>query len=463
MAGVLEDPRGRAKALLARAEVEQRRGALTGSLATLEEALRLFGELGDRRGEAETLRHLGMSRLFQRAYKDAEASTNEALSIFRELEDVRGEAWALQNLAWVAYLSGRVAEAEQRIDRSAATFAELGDQAGLAWANGLLAFTRFHQGHLAEAEQLAEELLPDAHERGDRFGEGMMLLLTSLVRLWSGRTEAAVERAEEARALLSRIGDSLGQFQAEAVLGRALVAGGRIEEGLRSLEDTLARSAPNQALAGSTLGSLALANAALHIGDVARAALQLPVLTHAGEDADEIGGDERVVALGMIALQQGEIDAAVATLSGWVESDPEGETSPNALAALSLALVAVGDPGRALLFADRAHNSRRATYLDLAHAYVASGLAFASRGDTSEMIAAFASARQGVDPTGDVVARAVVRLAESFALGAVGATSARGVRRESERLLGALGISADGWATVFGAAAGPRVPASSAV
>ena len=152
---------------------------------------------------------------------------------------------------------------------------------------------------------------------------------------------------------------------------------------------------------------------------------------------------------------------AVRTLSAWVESEPEGETSPNALAALSLALVAAGDSGRALLLADRAHNSRRATYLDLAHAYVASGLAFAGRGDTSEMIAAFASARQEVDPTGDVVAQAVVRLAESFALAAVAATSARGVRREAERLLGALGIAADGWSTVFGAAAGPRVPVAS--
>jgi class 3 adenylate cyclase/tetratricopeptide (TPR) repeat protein len=447
VANALGDERGRARVLLSRAEVEQRQGALASAHATLDEALNNFRALGDRKGEAETLRHLGMTRLFQRAYKEAEASTQAALSIFCELGDRRGEAWALQNLAWVAYLSGRVSEAEARIDESAATFAELGDQAGLAWANGLLAFTRFHQGHLTEAEQLAEELLPDAHERGDRFGEAMMLLLTGLVRLWSGRTVLAVERAEEARVLFSRIGDSMGQGQAEATYGRALVASGRIEEGLRGLEDALARSRRNQPVSGTLLGSLALAAASLHVGDVALASTQLAVLTAGGRDIDEIGGDERAVAVGLIHLQKGDPDAAVAVLSDWVEA--EAEPSPNALAALALALVSAGDSRGALHAADRAHNSKRATYLDLAHAYVASGLAYALRGDTSEMIAAFASARQGVDSTRDVVAQALVRLAESFAVAAVGAMSARAVRREAERLLASLRISAEGWVMVF--------------
>ena len=94
------------------------------------------------------------------------------------------------------------------------------------------------------------------------------------------------------------------------------------------------------------------------------------------------------------------------------------------LAALSLALVATGDPRRALR-ADRVHDPP-ATYLDLAHAHLASGLAHGQQQDTSEVIAAFSAARQLVDRTGDVVAQAVVRLAEAHALSAVEATSARG-------------------------------------
>jgi tetratricopeptide (TPR) repeat protein len=446
----LGDERGRARALLARAEVEQLGGALAAAHATLDDALAAFRALDDRRGEAEALRQLGMTRLFQRAYKEAESSTQEALSVFAELGDRRGEAWAVQNLAWVAFLSGRVGEAEARIEQSAATFAELGDEAGLAWANGLSAFTRFHQGHLAEAERLAEQLLPDAHERGDRFGEAMMLLLTGLVRLWSGRTVPAAERADEASALFARIGDSMGQSQAEATFGRALVASGRVEEGLRELDEVLARCRRNQALNGSLLGSLALASSALHIGDAALAASQLPLLGSEGNGIDEMGEDERAVAVGLVHLQQGDARAARDVLADWVEQ--QAEPAPNCLAALALALASNGESVAALQAADRAHDSARATYLDLTHAYVASGLAHASRGDTSEMIAAFASARQEVDGTGDLVAQAVVRLGESHALAAVGATSARGVRREAERRLTALGISAEGWSVVFQAA-----------
>ncbi|MPY91614.1 MAG: AAA family ATPase [Acidimicrobiia bacterium] len=455
LAARLGDEHGRARALMARAEIEQRRGALEPAHSTLLEALDAFRSLGDRCGEAETLRHLGMTLLFQRDYPDAEATTQAALATFRELGDRRGEAWALQNLAWVAYLSGRVADAEVRIDESAATFTEIDDQAGLAWANGLLAFTRFHQGNLGEAERLAEEILPDTHERGDRFGEAMMLLLTALVRLWSGRTVAAVERAEEAQGLFARIGDSPGQAQAEATSGRALVASGRVAEGLHVLEDVAARSRRAQFLAGEAMGGLALASTALHVGDVDRASAQLAVIVGIDPTVGEISGDERAAAIGLTHLQRGDVDAALDALRPWL-ADSEADPAPAVLAALALALVARGDAYGGLRAADRVHESPRSTYLDLTHAYIAAGLAHAQQDDTSEVIAAFSAARQLIDRTGDVVAQGVVRLAEAHALTAVEATSARGVRREAERRLAGLTIKAEGWATAFALAQHPR-------
>ena len=57
LAGGLERPPRPGPGAGSRGEVEQRRATSTGSLATLDEALEMFGELGDRRGEAETLRH----------------------------------------------------------------------------------------------------------------------------------------------------------------------------------------------------------------------------------------------------------------------------------------------------------------------------------------------------------------------------------------------------------------------
>ncbi len=444
----LNDEQARARSLTIRAEIEQRGGDLPAAHATLLSALGSFRMLGDHRGEAETLRHLGMTLLFQRAYREAEVSTQAALGAFRELGDKRGEAWALQNLAWAAYLSGRVAEAEVRIDQSAATFAEIEDNAGLAWVNGLLAFTRFHQGSLEEAERLAEEILPDAHERGDRFGEAMMLLLTALVRLWSGRTRAAVERAEEARALFARIGDSPGQAQANAAYGRALVASGQVTEGIHALDQVLDGSRATQFLAGEALGAAALASTLLHIGDVDGASRHLAHLEADVAEIDEIGGDERAATIGLAHLQRGEVAPALEVLNTALRAT-RADSAPAVLAALALARVAAGDPSGALRKADQVHESPRATYLDITHAHIASGLAYAQRDDTSEVIASFSAARQVVDRTGDVVAQAVVRLAEAHALTTVEATSARAVRREAVRRLAGLTIKAEGWTTAF--------------
>ena len=430
----VEDRHGLARALLRRAEIARRGNEPDEALAPLEEALAIARELGDGAVEAEALRQQGMARLYQGRYGDAETATGIALERFRELGDRRGEAWALQNLAWIAYLSGRVGEAEVRIAQSAATFSELGDTGGLAWANGLLSFTRFHQGQLAEAEKLAEDILPDARDRGDRFGEAMMLQLTSLVRLWSGRTQAAIERADEARQAFGRMGDALGTVQAVAIHGRALVAAGRITEGFDELVALSTDASPVAGEPGGSLGALALAAASLHVGDPGPATALEPVLS--STEQSQLGAEERLVTQGLCLLQSGKFADAAALLA----DEPGPDCTPAFHAARALSRLTMGDPVGALADADRAHESQRATYLDLAQAHVAAGLAHAQQRDISEVIAAFAAARQEVDLTGDVVAQAVVRLAESHALNAVGATSARSVRREADRRLAALGV-----------------------
>jgi class 3 adenylate cyclase/tetratricopeptide (TPR) repeat protein len=445
----LDDRHGQARALLRRAEIARRGNQPDHAMEPLDAALSIARDLGDGAVEAEALRQQGMARLYQGNYADAESATSTALDRFRALGDRRGEAWALQNLAWIAYLSGRVSEAEARIAQSAATFSELGDTGGLAWANGLLSFTRFHQGQLAEAETLAEQILPDARDRGDRFGEAMMLQLTALVRLWSGRTGAAIERAEEARQAFVRMGDALGTVQACAVHGRALVAAGRIEEGLAELSNLAEEAVPVAGEPGGSLGALALAGAALHLGDPGLAAAVEQQVTL--PDDGTLGAEDRLVTHGLYLLQSGRFEEAAKAMA----DEPAGPLSPSFHAVRAAAKLALGDPSGALADADRTHDSSRATYLDLAQAHVAAGFAHAQQRDISEVIAAFGAARQEVDSTGDVVAQAVVRLAESFALAAVSATSARGVRREADRRLTSLGFSAEGWAVLFTAAAQP--------
>src|SRR3546814_13242017 len=75
----------------------------------------------------------------------------------------------------------------------------------------------------------------------------MMLVLLGSVRLWTGRGSDAITSLEEARALFTAIDDEFGGVQATATLGRALVAQGRIDEGLDLLAGPAASSAESAA------------------------------------------------------------------------------------------------------------------------------------------------------------------------------------------------------------------------
>src|SRR3546814_2669609 len=89
---------------------------------------------------------------------------------------------------------------------------------------------------------MAENVLDEVRRRGDKWALGMMLVLLGSVRLWTGRGYDAITSVEEARDLLTAIDDEFGGVQATATLGRALVAQGRIDEGLDLLAGPAARS-----------------------------------------------------------------------------------------------------------------------------------------------------------------------------------------------------------------------------
>lgn len=448
VAAALGDERGRSRVLLVEGDLQQRAGDVDAAAATLDDALTRFRAADDRRGEAEALRRLGTVRMFERDYAGAEDCTRAALAIFRELDDRRGEAWALQNLAWVAYLADRVTEVEERIAAAASSFEGLGDVAGIGWSNALLAFTRFQQGRFEEAEGLAETTLLDATERGDRFGESMMALVTALVRLWTGRTVQAIERAEEAADLFGRIGDSIGQARAEATIGRARVMAGEVVGGFESIDAAIAAhrraNRPDAVAILATVG-LAASNA---IGDSDRAVVYGTALQGAGIPEEIIGSTDRTVAQAVSLMQRGEARAAAELLEVRAAVDGADQFAPLAVA-MAFARLAEGRANEALALTDRVHESTRSTYVDLATSYVVAGLAHAVRGDASEMIAAFSAARQELDATADAVGQAVVRLAEAEAAAAIGAMSARGLRREADTRLADLGVLADGWRTLY--------------
>ena len=211
-------------------------------------------------------------------------------------------AWVRQNLAWCAFYSGRAEEAEVLLHKAAATFEEIGDQGGLRWARGLLAWARFQQGHSAEAGEMAEAILADDRRIGDRWAIGMMLILAGSVRLWTGRTLSAIERLREARALFDEIQDDFGHSQSSAVLGRALVLAGQVDEGLEMVASMGREDGTPLSEREFIVSIMAGLAATVQVGDLERSEQMLTIIPAGpvdGEDGELIVGDtERTASVG---------------------------------------------------------------------------------------------------------------------------------------------------------------------
>ena len=433
-----------ARALVVLGDIEWREGDHAAAVATLDRAIDVFQELGDRQGLAKALRSRGMADLMVGSHADVPATLEAALAASREVGDVRGEAWALQNLAWIAFVAGDPGVAERRLAEAIAKFEDIGDKGGLSWAYGLMAWIKFRLGDVPAADALVDRVLPEARERGDDWGEGMMLVLQSVMRLWAGKAAEAHDIARAACANFARIGDVFGEVQALAPLGRSLIALGRVEEGFGVLERMLEVRGITEELRMMAL--TVVAGAATHVGDPHRFPPELadPAL---GLDGG-LGGDERLVALGLEALQRGDAEEALALLD---KAGPPDAPHPYPQGAQALALVASGRPAEAVVAADEVIRSRRSTYLDRTNARVAKVLAAAHQGDRPATDVALAEAHGEVDVADDRVARALVALAEAEARARLGddVDAVAPLRATADDALARLGIGATGWKTAF--------------
>jgi tetratricopeptide (TPR) repeat protein len=343
------------------------------------------------------------------------------------------------------------------LHKAAATFEELGDPGGLRWAKGLLAWTRFQQGHSAEAEEMAEAVLAD-DRGGDRWAVGMMLILAGSVRLWTGRTLSAIERLDEARALFEEIHDDFGYSQASAMLGRALILAGQVDEGLAMVASMGRTDAPPLTEREFIVSVMAGLAATVQVGDLERSEHMLTIIPAGPADEEDVivGDTERTTSVGLHRLQSGDVTGAVAVLSA-LSARLLPEIDPNLRSALALAHVAEGEIDEALAAADEVDAHDRASYLDRLTAGIARALALARRGDVAASTAAFDQTRAAADATEDRVTQTLVRLADATAATARGDADASERLADAERRLADLGMSDTAWRQAFALAIG--VPA----
>src|SRR5439155_291691 len=171
----------------------------------------------------------------------------------------------------------------------------------------------------------------------------------------------------------------------------------------------------------------------------------------AAADPGQIGFTDTLVAVGLMHVQRGDARGGVALLEPAAMQVPS--FNPNATSALALALAAAGRPDEAIARAEEVLDFDAGTYADRVVALEAKGLAHAQQGRSTESADAFAHARELLEPSEDVVGRALLRLAEGSALEVLGDDRAAAVKATADHELDVFGLGDTAWRTAFSVAA----------
>jgi predicted ATPase len=215
------------------------------SAALAEEALGLFGQLGDKKRVADMLDRLAAPVAHLGDYARAKALAEESLALFREMGDRAGSLYPLSKVAMHEWKRG---DREQGLHLTEEAL-ELAREAGNAWwAAGLLhdlAEMAWEEGDLARADTLTRECVSLGHELANAptlvYGLGLLAVLAAAAgeQARAGRLWGAVEALEESgEASLST--ESRSRYE-EAILplSDAALEAGREEGHKMSLDEAV--------------------------------------------------------------------------------------------------------------------------------------------------------------------------------------------------------------------------------
>jgi predicted ATPase/class 3 adenylate cyclase len=207
-------------------------GELGRATSLLEEALALYGALGDGQGVAYVTSELGSVAVNRGELDRAAAYYEEALTRYRALEDGFGTVFALLQTGIVPRRRGEFDRARVRYEEALALARKLGYRRGEAMALGNLGILAMDGGDHARAGQLLAESEAVFHEVDDPSNR----MLATMLSGWSARVRGDLPSAA-------------ALFEQALTAARLLADGERlVAEALWALGDVLhARGDPDRA------------------------------------------------------------------------------------------------------------------------------------------------------------------------------------------------------------------------
>jgi predicted ATPase len=213
--GAERPTRERARALTVAGALAAWSGRSDGASDVLDEALRIWRDLGDRVGESQALFAAGGAALHSGDPERAWSVWEAGLAAFRDTGDERGVALVLMNLGVLAYARGTKEEAHRLFGESAELHRSVGDRASLALALGNRSAISAQLGEPEIARREIAESLRLSLELGALSGAISAMATSGTLALASGDGEAAASIFGTVGALVTASGLGLSTRQRE--------------------------------------------------------------------------------------------------------------------------------------------------------------------------------------------------------------------------------------------------------
>jgi len=220
-------------------QIYDARGDYETALKYLEESLQIRKEIGDRAGEGAVLNNIGMIYKARGDYKTALKYLEESMEIVRETGNKAGEGAVLNNIGQIYNARGDYETALKYLEESLQIRKEIGDKEGEGAVLNNIGQIYNARGDYETALKYLEESLQIRREIGDRAGEGSVLNNIGLIYDGRGDYERALKYFEESLQIRKEIGDRAGEGTALNNISSIYHARGDYETALKYLEESL--------------------------------------------------------------------------------------------------------------------------------------------------------------------------------------------------------------------------------
>jgi len=311
-------------------------GDLADSIKMLNEALLTFREVGDKHSAAAVLGSTAARVLQQGDLKQGKKMLEEGLAASREIGDQERTSTALYNLGEVLRWQGDLKDARKMYKQSEELSKQIGDQSGVAYAlfslgdvstaegdlNGArdkynesmaMRTQMGEKGNVAETQMALAVLLIEERRGGDAvtalqqardefrkegLGDDEILSDSLLARISLAQDKVADAQKETSAAhdLLTKSQDFSVRLRASIVQAQVQAAGGKPEDAIRTLQETIANAKKSRYVGYQLEAQLALCEVEMKSSNTAGRSLLTEVRQEANAKGFRLIADKAVHA-----------------------------------------------------------------------------------------------------------------------------------------------------------------------